>query len=117
MSHNVQQTVDHLSPTAVIVATATGHSARLIARFKLPVWITAVSRNPATCRGLQFSYGVLPVHAPEPPTDWRAFAQRWGQSHGLTEGLAVLTEGPSLESPSTNHRLEVMDLSQGGRVG
>ena len=115
MSHNVQQTVDHLKPTAVIVATATGHTARLISRFKLPVWVAAVSGISAACQGLQFSYGVQPVHEPEPPKDWNAFARRWVQSRGLTPGLVVLTEGPSPNSPNANHRLEVIDFRERGR--
>jgi pyruvate kinase len=51
----------------VIIPTASGDSARMVARFKLPVWISAVSPDEATCAGLQFSYGVAPVHAPEAP--------------------------------------------------
>ena len=113
MSHNVQQTVDHLTPVVVIVATATGHRARLISRFKLPVWIVAVSQAKATCQGLQFSYGVLPIHEPRHPQDWSVFARRWVHSQGLAEGLVVLTEGPNLDNPKANHRLEVIDLSQG----
>lgn len=114
MSHNVQQTVDHLTPTAVIVSTTTGRTARLISRFKLPVWIVAVCREAATCQALQFSYGVHAVHEPELPQDWNAFARRWVQSQGLGEGLVVLTEGPSQDRPNVNHRLEVIDLSQDG---
>ena len=115
MSHNVQQTVDHLKPTVVIASTATGHTARLISRFKLPVWVAAVSREEATCQGLQFSYGVHPVHEPKHPEDWNGFARRWVQSQGLTEGLVVLTEGPSPDNPKANHRLEVIDLGYGNR--
>jgi pyruvate kinase len=112
MSHNVQQTVDHLTPAAVMVSTTTGYTARLISRFKLPVWIAAVSREKAICQGLQFSYGVQPVHEMKPPDDWNAFAKQWVQSQGLTEGLVVLTEGPSPAHPKANYRLEVIDLSQ-----
>jgi pyruvate kinase len=49
----------------VIIPTASGDSARMVARFKLPVWISAVSPDEAACAGLQFSYGVAPVYAPE----------------------------------------------------
>ena len=117
MSHNVQQTVDHLAPTAVIVATDTGHTARLISRFKLPVWIVAVSSGKETCQGLQFSYGVHPVYEPRHPQDWSIFARGWVRSQGLAEGLVVLTEGPSRYRPRANHRLEVIDLNQGGQAG
>jgi pyruvate kinase len=114
ISRNVRQTVDHLAPKAVIVPTATGYTARMVSRFKLPVWIAAVSPDEATCHGLQFSYGVSPVHATEHPHDWSAFARRWAQSEGLPEGPIVLTEGPSPRNPQTNPRLEIIDLRRGG---
>jgi pyruvate kinase len=111
MSRNVQRVVSHLAPTAVIVPSATGHAARMVSRFKLPVWIAAVSSDEATCHGLQFSYGVSPVHAPEYPRDWSAFARRWVRNEGLAEGLVVLTEVPSRENPEANPRLEIFNLS------
>jgi hypothetical protein len=45
-------------------------------------WVKAISPEEATCQGLQFSYGVSPVHAPKHPHDWNAFARRWVQSGG-----------------------------------
>ena len=114
MSRSVQQTVAHLGPTAVIVPTATGYTARMVSRFKLPVWIAAVSPDEATCHGLQFSYGVSPVNVPEHPHDWNVFARGWMRSEGLAEGLVVLTEGPSRSNPQTNPRLEIIDLRRGG---
>jgi pyruvate kinase len=111
ISRDVQYTVAHLAPTAVIVPTVTGNTARIISRFKLPVWIAAVSPEEATCHGLQFSYGVSPVHAQEEHSrDWNTFAKRWLQSEGLADGLVVLTEGPSRDNPSANYRLEIIDL-------
>jgi len=116
ISRNVQHTVAHLAPTAVIVPTATGYTTRMVSRFMLPVWIAAVSPEEATCHGLQFSYGVSPLHAPEHPRDWNTFARRWLQSEGLADGLVVLAEGPSRDHPKANHRLEIIDLRP-GRVG
>jgi pyruvate kinase len=112
ISRNVQHTVAHLAATAVIVPSATGYTARMVSRFKLPIWIAAVSPEEATCNGLQFSYGISPVHAPEPPGDWGAFARLWLRNQGLAEGLVVLTEGPSRENPGANPRLEIFDLTQ-----
>jgi len=114
ISRNVQHTVAHLAPTAVIVPTATGYTARMVSRFKLPVWIAAVSPEESTCHGLQFSYGVSPVHAPEHPRDWNVFARDWVRSEGLAEGLVVLTAGPSRSNLQTNPRLEIIDLRCGG---
>jgi pyruvate kinase len=106
--------VAHIAAAAVIVPTATGYTARMVSRFMLPVWIAAVSPEEATCQGLQFSYGVSPVHAPERPEDWNAFARRWVESEGLADGLVVLAEGPSQDRPKANHRLEIIDLRPGG---
>jgi pyruvate kinase len=112
MSRNVQRVVVHLAPTAVIVPSATGHAARMVSRFKLPVWIAGVSPDEATCHGMQFSYGVHPVHEPEYPGDWSAFARTWVRNEGLAEGLVVLTEVPSRVNPEADPRLEIFDLSQ-----
>lgn len=114
VSPNVQHAVVSLAPTAVIVPTVTGHTARMVSRFKLPVWIVAVSPDDVTCHGLQFSYGVSPVHEPEPPHDWKEFARRWVQSQGLPKGLVVLTKGPSPHNPHMNPRVEIIDLRPGG---
>jgi pyruvate kinase len=93
-----------------MVPTVTGNTARTISRFKLPVWIVAVSPEEATCHGLQFSYGVFPLHEQEHSRDWKTFARRWVRREGLADGLLVLTEGPSRDNPKANHRLEIIDL-------
>jgi pyruvate kinase len=82
----------------------------MISRFKLSVWIAAVSQDKAACQGLQFSYGVSPVYVPEQPDNWQTFARSWVQSEGLSEELVVLTAGSSCSSPPTNPRLEIIDL-------
>ena len=107
---NVETTVDHVSPAAVIVPTRSGATARSISRFKLPVWITAVSSVEATCQRLQFSYGVYVLHQPEHPGDWKAFAQQVLDAQGVTGNLVVLTEGPSTKHPDANNRIELIDL-------
>jgi pyruvate kinase len=115
ISRNVQQTVARLAPAAVVVPTASGYTARMIARFKLPVWIAAVSTAEATCQGLQFSYGVHPVHKPQEPDDWNTLARRWVQNEGLPGDFMVLTEGPSPLNPQKNFRLEIIDLDRGDK--
>ncbi len=114
ISRNVRQTVARLGPTAVIVPTLTGYTARMVSRFKLPVWIAAVSPEEAACHGLQFSYGVSPIHAPEHPLDWSAWAGSWVRSEELPLDRVVLMEGPSERNPETNPRMEIIDLRRGG---
>ena len=106
----VETTTRDASPAVVIVPTRSGATARSIARFRLPVWITAVSSLASTCQNLQFSYGVQPVHVPEHPEDWKAFARQWLRDHGVSGDLAVLTEGPSSKHPEANNRMEIIDL-------
>ena len=114
ISCNVRQTVAHLSPAAVIVPTATGYTARMVSRFKLPVWIAAVSPEEATCHGLHFTYGVAPVHAPEYPDDWKVFARQWMQRERVSGNLAVLMAGPSVRHPLANPRMEIIDVYRDG---
>lgn len=109
---SVERTLEHISPAAVIVPTRSGYTARNIARFRLPVWITAVSSSESTCRDLQFSYGVMPVQVKEHPEDWKAFARSWLKQHTIDGRLVVLTEGPSRKNPDANHRMELIDLDR-----
>lgn len=115
VSRNVRQTVAHLAPALVVVPTVSGYTARMMARFKLPVWIAAVSTAEATCQGLRFSYGVHPLHEPVEPRDWNAFARRWVEGEGLLGNLAVLAKGPSEPDPQKNYRLEIIDLGRGDK--
>jgi len=107
----VETTLRHASPAVVIVPTRSGSTARSIARFRLPVWITAVSSLESTCQNLQFSYGVHPVHAPEHPEDWKAFAREWLREHNMDGNLVILTEGPSSKHPEANNRMEIINLA------
>lgn len=108
----VETVLEHASPAAVFVPTRSGATARSIARFRLPVWIAAVSSQEATCRSLQFTYGVHPVHEPVHPEDWRDYARKWIRMHNLDGSIVVLTEGPSSRHPEANHRVEIIDLER-----
>jgi pyruvate kinase len=107
---SVNLAFEQAAPVAVLVPTVSGHTARSVARFRLPVWVTALSPSEATCQGLQFSYGVHSLKQPDKPSDWREFARSWLEAEGLEPGLVVLAEGPSPANPSANHRVELFDL-------
>ncbi|MDA8407080.1 MAG: pyruvate kinase, partial [Deltaproteobacteria bacterium] len=70
---SVKNAVEHVQPAVIFAPTRSGASARSMSRFKLPVWVVAVSSLQTTCRRLQFSYGVIPELVDEDPDDWRAF--------------------------------------------
>ena len=97
---SVESTLNRITPSTVIVPTHSGTTARSIARFKLPVWITAVSSVNKTCQDLMFSYGVLSVHETDHPDDWKSWSRNWLESQEVSGDLVVLTEGPSTKHPT-----------------
>lgn len=83
---------EELEPAVILTATVDGAAARRLSRLRLPAWIVAVSPDEATCRALQFSYGVHPVHQAVSPKDWEQVASDWLQRHGIGGGLVLLTQ-------------------------
>ena len=110
IARSVYHTVERSAPRGVVVPTRSGHTARSIARFRLPCWVVALSPNPATGQALQFSYGVQPVDVDHDRADWTDFVRGWLADRGVDDGLVLLTQGPSAEYPCGNHRLEIIEL-------
>jgi pyruvate kinase len=108
----VEACLGYVLPAALFVPTRSGATARSIGRFRLPVWIVAVSSQEATCQQLQFSSGVYPVHESEHPEDWCGYVKEWTERHGVEGHLFFLTEGPSQKHPDANHRFEIIDLTR-----
>jgi pyruvate kinase len=108
----VQTTLQRITPPTVVVPTRSGATARNITRFRLPVWITAVSSLEKTCQDLLFSYGVYSACEPEHPDDWRKWTQDWLKSHNIGGKFVVMTEGPSSKRPDRNNRMEIIDLTR-----
>ena len=108
----VETTLKRITPPTVIVPTRSGATARSITRFRLPVWITAVSSRNKTCQDLQFSYGICPVCEPDHPEDWRKWAKDWLKFLHVEGKFVVLTEGPSEKWPDRNNRMEIIDLTK-----
>jgi pyruvate kinase len=109
---SVEATIRRIPPATVIVPTHGGATARSIARFRPPVWITAVSSQEKTCQDLMFSYGVWPVFEKEHPAHWREWCLRWRSQQQLAGRYIVLTEGPSRRHPDRNNRMEIIDLER-----
>jgi pyruvate kinase len=107
----VEQALDTVPCDAVFVPTRTGSTARMLSRFKPPVWTVAVSADAAVAQGLAFSYGVHAVDLAAEPDDWRAFAAAWARDHGLDAKAAMLVAGPSANHPDANSRIEFMRLA------
>jgi pyruvate kinase len=109
---SVESVLEYASPAAVFVPTRSGTTARSIGRFRLPVWVIAVSSQEATCQNLQFSYGVYPVHQKEHPENWKTYIKEWLKSNDITGDIVVMTEGPSSKRPDANYRMEIIDLGR-----
>ena len=107
---SIEAAFKHISPCAVFVPTQSGATARSIARFRLPVWVVALSPSELTCQQLQFSSGVHPIHETDPPNDWREYVRLWLHEHEVKGDLVILVQGPSRSNPSANHRMEIIDL-------
>ena len=112
IASSVEATIRRITPATVIVPTHSGATARGITRFRLPVWITAVSSQHQTCQNLVFSYGVFPHCELEHPEDWKSWARDWLAPANREKRYVVLTEGPSRKRPDRNNRMEIIDLSR-----
>jgi len=111
IAHNIQLSVRNTDPQAVITPTISGKMARNVARYKLPVWVTAFSSEESTCQSLQFSYGVFPIKAEEELDEWTPFLREWFKEQAINSGFAIIAQGPSPEHPLSNHRMGFIDLS------
>ncbi|HMK56635.1 MAG TPA: pyruvate kinase [Dissulfurispiraceae bacterium] len=111
---SVESTLKYITPAAIFVPTHGGGTARSISRFRLPVWIVAVSAQESTCQSLQFSYGVRAVHEPNHPDNWNKYIREWLSTHEIEGTLALFTEGPSSKFPDMNNKIEIVDLKRDG---
>jgi pyruvate kinase len=110
----VEYSLDTVPCAAVFVPTRTGTTARMISRFNPTAWIVALSRDPAVCQGLAFSYGVRAEQLAEDPESWRDFARNWLREQQLLGAVAMLVAGPSTHNPDANHRIEFLRV--GGKL-
>ena len=102
----VEHALQTIPCSSIFVPTETGTTARMISRFKPPVWIIAMSHNSEVCQGLMFSYGIHPVLLPYEPEQWPDFASKWLVTNQVPGTIAMLVTGPTTEHPDFNHRIE-----------
>ncbi len=111
---SIEQLLEKIeAPAAVLTPSASGYTARSITRFRLPVWIFAVSPSRKTCQELLFSYGIRPIHEEEHPKDWSDYARCYVQTFRVAGKYVLQTEGPSPDHPDANHKIEIIPLTQG----
>jgi pyruvate kinase len=108
----VHFSVEAVRPVAIFTPTMSGATARRVSRFRLPVWIIAISANPATCQSLLFSYGVFPVLELERPENWEQYARDWLERQHLEGKMALLTQGTATHQAGYTNQLAILDLSR-----
>jgi pyruvate kinase len=106
----VYLSVEAVKPRAIVTPTLSGNTPRLVSRFRLPMWIGAISPHEETCQLLQFSYGVFPVLEPVRPERWDIYAREWLHEFGINEGRALLTRGRGTGRIGTTNQIEIIDL-------
>jgi pyruvate kinase len=114
LSLSVENTFEEIDCQAVMVPTASGATARNMARFHMPAWIYAVSPSEKTCQELLFSYGVRPVFHRDHPENWTDFARDLARTHAMGGEHMIVIEGPSPAHPRANHRMEIITLRNVG---
>ena len=62
VSRSIQRICQNMPLNKIVTLTRSGYTARMIARFKIPQPIIAVTSNPITKRQLEIVYGVIPVY-------------------------------------------------------
>ncbi|MEJ2280756.1 MAG: pyruvate kinase [Candidatus Bathyarchaeota archaeon] len=62
VSWSIQRICQNMPLNKIITLTRSGYTAKMIARFKIPQSIIAVTSNPITKRQLEIVYGVIPIH-------------------------------------------------------
>ena len=111
MADSIKSIIAHAdAPAGVLAPTSSGFMARSLTRFRLPVWIIAVSNSLKTCRDLMFSYGVYSILEESQPKDWDARARRYAEIHGFRGSCFIKAEGPSADRPDINHKMEIIEL-------
>ena len=107
----VEHALQTIPCNCLFVPTGSGNTARMISRFKPAAHIVAISQDNAVCRGLMFSYGVLPVQLESEPDNWSDYARKWLSEYEEPGTITMLVGGPTSMNPDANYRIEFLRIS------
>ena len=113
VSLSVYSTCEIVRPTLIFVPSRSGSTARRIARYRLPIWVVAISENRQTCQQLQFSYGIYPDIYTPPVNDWQAFVRERMHALGATGDRVLLTQGTGTLGMPDATRIDIIGLRSG----
>ena len=105
---------EDLGARAIVAATTSGATARLVARYRPPVPVIALTPRMEVLRQLGLSWGVIPAAVEAfPGTDaaWD-LARRWVLDHGLAApgDRVIVVAGTPLNTPGTTNLVRVVEL-------
>ena len=111
----VYLTIETIKPTLVIILANTGNTVRRVSRFGLEQWIIAPSKNEVTCKRLEFSRGVLPVHTIDKSLlataeSRRQYAVEQLEKYDIDCGMVLLVEGSGTLKAEDTKRIDIIDL-------
>ncbi|MEB3222306.1 MAG: pyruvate kinase [Candidatus Sericytochromatia bacterium] len=105
------QLADKLGAASIITATASGSSARMVARYRPLAPILALAQDEEVCRKLVLTWGVFPRIAPHAFTDEELLhgAMAIAQAEGLVQDgeLVVVTAGFPIGVPGNTNFIKV----------
>jgi len=110
ISLNIYMTQKTLNPQMIFVPSYSGQTARRVTRFRLPIWVIAVSENVTACKRLQFSYGVFPILLSEPVADWQEFVRERIEQFGGKGDRVLLAQGAGTLGMPDMSRIDVIGI-------
>ena len=105
---------EELHAQAIVAATSSGSTARLISRFRPRRPVLGLTTNPRTERQLTLSWGVIPALV-EPFTESEKIfdlAGSWAQEHGFARPgqRLVVTAGVPVGQPGVTNLLKITEI-------
>lgn len=104
-----------LNPVAILAATTSGSTARLVARYRPRLPVVGITSIPTTCRQLCLSWGVLPalIQPCRSVDQLLAAAKDWMRENRLAgqNDRFLLTAGIPLLRRGTTNLIKVVDMS------
>jgi pyruvate kinase len=107
----VEQALETVPCAAIFVPKDDGETARMISRFKPPVWIVAIVKTLGVSRALQFSYGVEPVHLENAPKDLHKFAAMWLVEQQSNGHIVFLVTTPTQRDGDASRAIEFLQVA------
>jgi pyruvate kinase len=103
-----------LRAAAIVATTSSGSTARLVARFRPPCPVAALTSSVETQRQLALSWGVIPLKGDQFETTDIMFeqARAWTLQHGLAKigDCLIITAGVPLGVQGTTNLVRVIEL-------